>query len=249
MKFGTDLIHRCVLLAGTLALATSALADSDAQFTRANQEYGEGKFKEAIGDYETIVHSGAWTAALFYNLGNAYFRTRDFGRAILNYERALALEPNHPETPANLRVARDEARALELLPDWPQRFLRFTTSTQATVMAAILFWIGAFLLAAYLFSRRRRLIALALCLFVAAALLIYVMMASENGTKGRSLAVVLDGDVQARLATADTAAAVLALPPGTEIKVDQQRGDWVYADLPNNLRGWIPAKSVERVRL
>ncbi len=249
MKFRAHLLHRCVLLAGALALATSALADSDAPFTRANQQYGAGQFKEAIGDYETIVHSGDWSAALFYNLGNAYFRTHDFGRAILNYERALALEPNHPETQANLRVARDEARALELLPGWPERFLRFATFTQATVLAASLFWIGLFVLAAYFFSRRRRLIALGLCLFVAAGLLVYVMMVVENGTKGRSLAVVLDSDVQARLATADTAVTVLALPPGTEIKVEQERGDWVYADLPNNLRGWIPAKNVERVRL
>jgi len=51
---------------------------------------------------------------LFYDLGNAYFRTGDFGHAILNYERALALERHHPEATANLQIARDEAHALEL---------------------------------------------------------------------------------------------------------------------------------------
>jgi len=56
-------------------------------------------------------------------------------------------------------------------------------------------------------------------------------------------------DVQARLATADTANSVLALPAGSEIKVLSTRGDWIYAALPNNLRGWIPAKNAERVRL
>jgi hypothetical protein len=56
-------------------------------------------------------------------------------------------------------------------------------------------------------------------------------------------------NVQARLATADNASSVLALPPGSEIKVLSERGDWIYAALPNDLLGWIPAKSAERVRL
>ena len=69
-----------------------AFAQSDAEFAKANQEYAQGHFKEAIAGYEALVHGGQWNANLFYDLGNAYFRTRDFGRAILNYERALALD-------------------------------------------------------------------------------------------------------------------------------------------------------------
>jgi hypothetical protein len=39
------------------------------------------------------------------------------------------------------------------------------------------------------------------------------------------------------------------LPPGSEVKILSTRGDWIYAALPNTLRGWIPAKNVEQVRL
>jgi hypothetical protein len=39
------------------------------------------------------------------------------------------------------------------------------------------------------------------------------------------------------------------LPPGSEVKILSTRGDWIYAALPNSLRGWIPAKNAERVRL
>jgi hypothetical protein len=55
--------------------------------------------------------------------------------------------------------------------------------------------------------------------------------------------------IEARFATADSANSVLALPPGSEIKILSTRGDWIYAALPNNLRGWLPAKSAELVRL
>jgi hypothetical protein len=71
----------------------------------------------------------------------------------------------------------------------------------------------------------------------------------DRGSEGDALAIVTGKDVQARLATADTANAVLALPPGSEVKILSTRGDWIYAALPNNLRGWIPAKNAEQVRL
>jgi len=70
---------------------SSVLAQSDADFPKANQEFAQGHFKEAISGYEALVRAGQWSANVFYDLGNAYFRTGDFGRAILNYERALAL--------------------------------------------------------------------------------------------------------------------------------------------------------------
>src|SRR5215831_7898857 len=93
---------------------SSAFAQSNAEFAKANQEFAQGNFKEAITNYEAVVRAGHWNANLFYDLGNAYFRTHDFGRAILNYERALALDNHHPEATANLQIARDESRALEL---------------------------------------------------------------------------------------------------------------------------------------
>src|ERR1700731_760536 len=122
-------------------IAASAFAQTDPQFAKANQEYAQGHFKEAIGSYETLARSGQWSANLFYDLGNAYFRTSDFGNAILNYERALVLDPRHPEAKANLQIARDEARALELQQSGPERYLRLATTNRYAVSAAIAFWI------------------------------------------------------------------------------------------------------------
>src|SRR5437868_15297641 len=89
-----------VVIFAALCIATPARA----QFEKANQEYAAGQFKEAVNDYEALVKNGEYSANVFYNLGNAYFRVQDFGKAILNYERALALDRNHPEAQANLRV-------------------------------------------------------------------------------------------------------------------------------------------------
>src|SRR5881392_3553814 len=134
---------------------SSAFAQLDSDFAKANQDYAQGNFKEAISGYKTLVGSGQWSANLLYDLGNAYFRTGDFGHAILNYERALALERHHPEAAANLQIARDEAHALELQQSWPERYLQFASVNQYCIAAAITFWLAVFAFVMLIFARRR----------------------------------------------------------------------------------------------
>src|SRR5439155_17910207 len=145
--------------------AASSIAQAEGDFTKANQEYAQEHFKEAISGYEALVRAGQWSANLFYDLGNAYFRTGDFGHAILNYERALALERHHPETAANLQIARDEARALEMQQGWLERYLQFASINQYSIVAAAAFWLAIFGIVAVIFARRRSaiLIATSIC--------------------------------------------------------------------------------------
>jgi len=237
--------------AATLFAISPAFAQADTQFAKANEEYSAGHFQEAVDGYETVVRAGQRNATLFYDLGNAYFRTGDFGHAILNYERALVLEPRQPEADANLRIARNEARALELAVNPPERSLRLMTTNQYTIAAAIAFWIGVFGIVILISARRRSLglIALSILSWSIFAFAVAAIVWLDNGNKGSALAIVTDQGVEARVATAETANKVLTLPPGSEIKIVSQRGDWIYAMLPNNLRGWISAKSAEKVRL
>jgi tetratricopeptide (TPR) repeat protein len=233
-----------------LFIGSSALAQTELQLTKANQEYAAGHFKEAIDGYESLAHKGVWSTNLFYDLGNAYFHTGDLGRAILNYERALVLDRHHPEAQANLRIAHDEARALEMTPASGERFAQFADANQYAIAAVIAFWLSLFSIAWWIFSRRSSgvivLSILSLSIFGLAVVSIFWL---DHGTRGRALAIVTENHVEARLATADSARSVLALPPGSEIKILSKRGDWIYAALPNDLRGWIPAKSAEQVRL
>ena len=229
----------------------ASFAQPDVAFTKANQDYGQGHFKEAISGYEALVRAGQWSATLFYDLGNAYFRASDFGRAILNYERALSLERHHPEAAANLQIARDEARALELQQSRLERYLQFASVNQYSIAAAIAFWLAAFAIVMVIFARRRSATLIAILIFclLISAVSIYAVYTLEHGTNGNALAIITGKNVQARLATADTANSVLALPPGSEVKILSTRGDWIYAALPNNLHGWIPAKDAQTVRL
>ena len=246
---------RAFLFAASLFLCLTTMpqarADTDATFARANADYAAGKFRSAIDGYESLVKAGQWNPSLFYNLGNAYFRTDDFGRAILNYERALALYPAQPEAKANLQLVRDRARALELNRNWADEHLDFLTRDQFTWLAAAAFWGAAAIVAGLYFSKRRPVVWIFALLLLSGVALgsAGVVYALENGGAGRHLAIVTGKNVQARLATAESAGTVLALPPGSEIKILSTRGNWDYAALPNDLQGWIPSQSAERVRL
>jgi tetratricopeptide (TPR) repeat protein len=231
------------------AAGSFARADQDPVFEQANQEYSDGHFQQAIKSYESLVASGQWSANLFYDLGNAWFRLGDFGQAILNYERALALDPHHPEATANLALVRDEARALELKRKPFERYIEAGTPSQYSIAASIALWFALLLAARLFFSRRRSAALVSLTIFsiILFAAAVFALYSLETGSRGEALAIVTRKEIVARLATADSASSVLALPPGSEIKVLSQRGDWLYAALPNDLRGWIPASGAQRV--
>lgn len=237
----------------TLGFTTAlpAYAKQDPAFTKANQNYSDGHFQEAVDGYQSLIKSGQWSANLFYNLGNAWFRLGNFGEAILNYERAVALDPHHPEAAANLALVRDEARALELKQNGLERYIEAGTSAQYSIAASIAFWFALFGAGRILFSRRRSFALISLIVFstVVLAGAVCALYSLETGSKGRALAIVTGKKIEARLATADNSNSVLVLPPGSEIKILSQRGDWLYAELPNDLRGWIPANGAQRVRM
>src|SRR5437763_9070355 len=151
MRTGVSIISLLLFLVG----ASVAPAQATTQFAKANQEYAAGDFDAATRDYEELLRSRQDAPNLFYNLGNTYFRKKDFGRAILNYERALALDPHHPEAQANLRIARDEARALELVPNRWERIFAFADENQYALAASTSFWIGIFSVAAWILGQRR----------------------------------------------------------------------------------------------
>ncbi len=222
---------RWLIFIGLLFLAASQAQAQD-RWAEANAKYAAGDFRAAVSGYTQLVEAGETSAALFYNLGNAHYRLNELGAAILNYERALALEPQQPEAVANLRLVREKARALELRGNRLEQALARTSPTMLASVAALGFWLAVFALAGWFLFRRSALAVvgclLGLALFAGAG---YGLYALEQGPNGRGLAIIVGKQVDARLATAESAGTVLTLPPGSEVKILSTRGGWSYAVL------------------
>jgi tetratricopeptide (TPR) repeat protein len=233
-------------LAGALvvlfALLCAAARAND--FDEANQLYDQGNFGEARQRYERLADRGEWSANLFYNLGNAAFRSGATGTAALNFERALALEGTHAEARANLKWLRERAGARIPQPHWWDFLFPSISATHFAIAAAVAAWC-AILAAALAMFGRRAWGTFSVALLVAA----YAAAGAVRADRDRGLAIVTDKEAPARLAPADRAALAEPLPAGSRVRILSERGDWVYCALPGGGRGWIAAPQIERVWL
>ena len=116
-------------------------------FEEANGAYQAKKYNEAADLYEQLLAEGYCSAELEYNLGNAYFRQNELGRAILHFERASLLSPNDGDIRHNLKTAKSKVvDEFSLLPKffltntWQQ--MRMSMSATAWGIMALVIWWG-----------------------------------------------------------------------------------------------------------
>ena len=232
-----------------LSLTASAAIDFRKDFDEANRQYDQGKFAEAKKLYDSIVQDGDYSPELFYNLGNTEFRLDQTGPAILNYERALALSPNNPETLANLTYVRGQTGAKIPAKNWSDNAVaNFDVNIYCWIAAAAA-WAGIFILATLLLKTRTNTLPLWLAGFCSAAILGYAMFAIYHLEKNDAVAIVTAKSVEARFAPADSSALAATLPAGSRVWILERRGPWIYCKLPDNNLAWVAADAIERVRL
>ena len=116
-------------------------ADISASFDSANKLYEQGKFPEAAGAYEQMIKSGTVSPAIYFNLGNAYFKAGQLGHAIAALREAENLSPRDPDMRANLQFIRARVQGSTASPSrWRQWFAALTINEWAILTAAML-WV------------------------------------------------------------------------------------------------------------
>ena len=138
------------VLIAALALAAALpglAADLGSEFDAANKLYEQGKFPEAAAAYEKLLQAGAPADAVHFNLGNAWFKAGQIGRAIAAWRLAERSSPRDPSVRFNLQFARKRVTGSDAPPGplW-ERALRSLTLNEWTVLASVLLWIWFLLL-------------------------------------------------------------------------------------------------------
>jgi tetratricopeptide (TPR) repeat protein len=240
----------------------SAASPVNAQETMrtANQLYETAQYAQAVQAYEQLSAQGYGDSALFYNLGNAYYKQGDYGRAILNYRRAQRLDPRDPDIEANLALARaqavDQFEAADsggLLNQVGQAAQGLLTLNEVA-MAALGAWI-AFILLLILFSTARRKNlwhnGLKYSLVVAAIVLVVGVLALGSylyADSGLSTGVIVAAEVDVTSGPGLQYVTEFTLHDGAEVELVEVRENWVRLALPGDeLEGWVPANAVEAV--
>ena len=252
-KRSASLLAFLFLLIGSLACARAA-STGESGFTEGNRLYAAGQFADAAKAYEEAVHQGEYRANLFYNLANAYYRLGDRGRAILNYQRTLLLEPGHSEAAANLVFVRGRASSESgTRPPGTLSTVREALAGPGVDvygwLAAGAGWLGLIGLGLAIFRRRARVAGTLLALAGAAGcvLLVGIIYWLDGGLKSPRRAVVLVDDAPALYAPADNAKAIVRLPVGGEVHILSEQGAWEYVRLADGTRGWMSTDKLGRI--
>jgi len=252
-----------IILIGSLIAGISYLTSKNSvdveTMAVANQLYNNGEYSTAAQFYEQLISQGKVHSSLYYNLGNAYYVQGDFGRAILNYQRASRLDPRDPDIRENLAMARNQsANEIDQISN-PLDGLANFTSSWLTLNETALITLGLwFLLGLVIFTYRQlqpgrtRTIALngiflTLLIFLAAGVSFGSRLYIEH-TKPE--AVIIADQVTINSSPDDDTSTDFSLTSGAEVKLLEIQGDWAKLGLPNDvLEGWIPVSTIETVSL
>jgi len=241
-----------------LAFAMPCLADgSDSpqtSFFRANAQYAEGKYGEAIRGYEDVVSAGYDGGNLRFNLGNAYFKAGDVGRAILNYERADSWIPADPDVEANLTYARSLTGAEPcIVPTWATLVFplstRMSTWTLGLLSSALLTLFLVGIAVRRLLPRPGR----ALLYSALACLLLLAVSASSMAYRAVSVelprfaVVIAEGKSSVRFEPAADGTSHYVAPQGARLRINDTREGWAQVARCDGRRGWIETQVIEEL--
>lgn len=222
------------------------------EFQKGNEAYRNSNFEEAIYSYQSILEEGKQSAALFYNLGNAYFKTGQIAKAILNYERALRLQPGDGEILQNLELARESV--IDDFEKMPQPLFKafFTKLIKLlppggwawlTVVFALLIAGGGFL---YLFTAFKRPGFIAAVVgIIFCGLSWFFAQRHYSILQNNKEAIVMTASSYVKSGPGEKAEDVFILHAGTKATVNESYGGWSKIQLPDGKIGWIHSGDLE----
>ncbi|HVV00143.1 MAG TPA: tetratricopeptide repeat protein [Verrucomicrobiae bacterium] len=238
------------ILAFCLELSRGSFAAAPS-FDSANKLYFEGKFAEAASAYQTLLTNAPRSPTLYFNLGNAFFKQRRIGQAIACYRQAEDLAPRDPDIRANLEFARRQVEGVTLKTGgWLELLKRLTVNEWAGI-AAVSFWTFFMLLAARQIrpklSRPLR-VPIVAAGAVASALIALTTLVWQSERSER-IAVVAVPEATVRTGPFDTARNVMVLHDGAELRVLDEKNDWLQVSAGERTSGWVPREAVAAARL
>lgn len=235
---------------------SSASVNSDL-ISQANDAYTQNKFNQAIELYHKVVASGFESPSLYYNLGNAYFKTRNYASALLYYEKAKKLDPSNEKIAFNIQVC--NAKIIDKIEELPRPFykrwiedFRFWFSIDVWAVGSVVFLFGFFfLMAVYLMAnaiRIRKISFWAGILFLLVALVSGANAYSQyRGIHNSSEGIVFEPTVNVKSSPDAASQDLFVIHEGTKVTITDKVNNWIEVRIANGSDGWVSETAVERI--
>jgi hypothetical protein len=227
--------------------------DYNTIFFRANNAYRDERYREAISEYESLIQSGLRGANILYNLGNAYLKIGNKGKALLYYERAFRLNPRDADIKSNLQFARTlvEGDTREYSKNWYERIFLFlrgflSVDEMVSVVSASYFLVIIALALSILFKPYKRIFYYA-AIF---SLVIFIVslpsfIIGVYDQEFQEKAVIMAEKVDARFEPNDDATTHFKLHEGSVVKIARSQGQWYQVQRYDGKTGWLKGEVFE----
>ena len=230
---------------------------SDEFFQKGNELYRQGKFVDAIKLYEKVLEKNEESGELYFNLGNAYFKTNDYAHAILNYERAKKFIPNDEAVNVNLQLANVHVTYnVEPIPlpfyveSWNVVKSWFSLNQLSSMLVgffvALLISVAVFLYTRSFFIKRLFLIFNTVFLGCVVVVAIIFIIRISEGTS-QQFAVVLTDVVNVKTTPDDNSSDAFVIHQGLKLRLLDKVGDWREVKLADGKVGWMKEKEFEEI--
>ncbi len=225
--------------------------------TQGDSAYMRNDYASAIQIYESLLKQGE-AAEIYYNLGNSYYKIDDMARAILNYERALLLQPGNTDICANLEIAR--SKTIDKVASIPDIFFVAWTNSLINCLSVdvwaklgIIFFI-LLLVSLSLFFFSKQIIWKKSGFMTGIIFLMFVVLSNIFASKqkseltDRNEAIILSPSVTVRSTPSESGTSLFVLHEGYKVEIkDNSMREWKEIRLEDGKVGWIPASAMEMI--
>ena len=247
-------MKRRFFILATIIFATYTLSAQNNLLQQANEAYAKGDFQAAADSYEEVLKANGESAVVYYNLGNSYYKLNKVAPSILNYERALLLEPGNSDIRFNLEIAKlktvDKIEPIGdfFLTEWfrdVQNLLSTDVWSELSIICFILL-IGCL----FLFFFSRRVFIKKLGFYIGICLLIVVIFGNffaynqKEKLTQRAEAIIFVPTTTIKSSPDASGTDLFILHEGTKIKLKSKLGDWNEIVTASGYVGWIKSSEI-----
>ncbi len=227
-------------------------------FEQGNRHYRDGEYEKAVLAYESVLRGNKESSALYFNLGNAYYKLNQIAPAIYNYEKALLLDPNDREIRDNLAIA--EKMRVDSFEPVSTVGLSQAISSFTSVMhydswawtAAALSTLAFVFFCVYFYSNKSRVKRFFFTgIFICIGLMLLSIgaaMFEKSSADSQRFAIVFVQVTPVKSEPLPEGSEVLRVHEGTKVAIVESIQGWYKVEVPDGNQGWIQAQTLREIR-
>jgi tetratricopeptide (TPR) repeat protein len=225
------------------------------RYAEALKSYSEENYATAAEQLQYLYNEGYTNFEVCYNLGNAYYKTKDVASAILYYERAKQIKPNNNDVNHNIEVANKlTIDKIETIPEmfytrwWNSFTYIFTPKTWIIINVVLL---GLFLLVISSIILSKKVYRKKVCIWISLVLLLLfivttcVCVTCNAKYDKNDQAIVFTQTRVAKSSPTESSIDLFVVHRGTKVRINDKVGDWIEIVLSNGKQGWIKEADVQ----